>query len=629
MKKMNFCLLIFAVSLILSFCDFNTTHFLMTLPMFFLLLSYNGAYTIPFFFGVLFTNIFIGNNILLMGLTFVFSVCYLLIFATNKLNFNHKIKLSTIGAVGSMLITWIQGYNNPQYPMINIVVAPLIIYFISYNLLSIQEGMKFKEKFSINKKELFFVAVLSNLLLSSFVMFPLNFKFNIFFSNVINSIFVMLSPIVGVVGCLSAFVCNLSMKTGGVLLFTPLVIALRIVNKNKIFKVSCYLITNLIVCVLINENSLLLEGILSALLLLFIPSKTIVMIDKYIIEEQDYELKLFQESYYRCLNRNKKVQKAIMFLENQIKESEEIKDASVDIIRKNMQFLSDKLKEEDNYRIKEVILKRLDNLGIEVLGFKMYWDYFYNYRIHLEIKENDIYYKKIMETIEESIGVKLKIQESNHNNILNSNKYFLMNYQPYKINLEIKQRSKELNCCGDSYLSFNIKNKDYFLISDGMGHGKKANKQSSEALLLLKEFIELGMDVEDAIISCNAVLCCREGEQFNTLDLIEYDYYNNKINLYKNGSGCTYLEKDEKVLKINSKNLPLGIVEEMKVEKETIDVDVNKIVLTSDGFKKDLSKVILKNRKDKPKVLIDEILKYEGKAIEDDQTIVVISVIKN
>ena len=43
----------------------------------------------------------------------------------------------------------------------------------------------------------------------------------------------------------------------------------------------------------------------------------------------------------------------------------------------------------------------------------------------------------------------------------------------------------------------------------------------------------------------------------------------------------------------------------------------------------DLTKVLSSNQSDKPKNLIDAAFKLEGNTIEDDQTIVVISVIKN
>ena len=167
------------------------------------------------------------------------------------------------------------------------------------------------------------------------------------------------------------------------------------------------------------------------------------------------------------------------------------------------------------------------------------------------------------------------------------------------------------------------------MISDGMGHGQKASKESMLALRLLKDFIELGMPPEDAILTANALLFDRKSEQFNTLDLLEYDTFEQKIYLYKNSSGTTYVKKGICVEKILSENLPLGIIENIKVEKNSISTDNEFIILTSDGLKKDFTEMLAHTDNSDPKRLVDEILKYEGDIIEDDQTIVAVSVIKN
>ena len=162
-----------------------------------------------------------------------------------------------------------------------------------------------------------------------------------------------------------------------------------------------------------------------------------------------------------------------------------------------------------------------------------------------------------------------------------------------------------------------------------MGSGIKANRESSEALFLLKSFIELGMRPTESIVLCNAVLFDKEEETFNTLDLLEYDIFDNELFLYKNGSGVTYLKTDEGVEKISSENLPLGIVEKIKVEKIKLDINARYIILTSDGIKNDLTEIIKNNKGKNPKSLAQEILMFEGEKVDDDQTIVVISVIKN
>ena len=137
------------------------------------------------------------------------------------------------------------------------------------------------------------------------------------------------------------------------------------------------------------------------------------------------------------------------------------------------------------------------------------------------------------------------------------------------------------------------------------------------------------MRPSEAIVLCNALLFDKGEETFNTLDLLEYDVFNNELFLYKNGSGATYLKRENEVEKISSENLPLGIVEKINVEKIKLNIDSKYIVLTSDGIKSDLTEVIKNSKGKSSKTLAQEILSYEGDKVDDDQTIVVINVIKN
>ena len=233
-----------------------------------------------------------------------------------------------------------------------------------------------------------------------------------------------------------------------------------------------------------------------------------------------------------------------------------------------------------------------------------------------------------MEILESNLGVRLRKKQQVYNYLADTYKYQFVNDERNEFNVAIRQRSKDSVLCGDSYVRFSIKNKKYVLISDGMGHGVKAGKDSSAALFLLKNFIELGMTPENSIKSCNALILDKEKECFNTLDLLEYDLFENKIYLYKNGSGATYLNSKNNVKRINSENLPLGIIEDINVEKININTDTDYIVLTSDGLRKDLKELLINTKIKSAKSLVNAILENEGNVIEDDQTIVVINVIK-
>ena len=115
---------------------------------------------------------------------------------------------------------------------------------------------------------------------------------------------------------------------------------------------------------------------------------------------------------------------------------------------------------------------------------------------------------------------------------------------------------------------------------------------------------------------------------YNTLDLLEYDSYLNELVLYKNGSGNSYVLYKDNVDKLNSESLPLGIVDEISVNKILINNSVEKIILTSDGINVNVSSIIKENSKKTLKEMVEQIF-IQQKTIEDDQTIMAISVIKN
>ena len=69
--------------------------------------------------------------------------------------------------------------------------------------------------------------------------------------------------------------------------------------------------------------------------------------------------------------------------------------------------------------------------------------------------------------------------------------------------------------------------------------------------------------------------------------------------------------------------------QKINVEKIKLNIDSKYIVLTSDGIKSDLTEIIKNSKGKSSKTLAQEILSYEGDKVDDDQTIVVINVIKN
>lgn len=630
MKKIGLAASMILIAFVLSFFEFNSIYFLAVIPFFVATISYKNYYCWYLFFGMLVASFFIDFKTMPLVLIATISFVYFSIFILNKFKINYKYFLSIIGSIfAEILAVFYFVVNKEKLEPSTLLLLAILGAFLTYNYISIYYDLKFKEDFSINKKQLCFIAFFLNLLTYEISLFNASLKFNFILSSILNYLFIMLDPLVGFVGIFSNVFLNLYLNNTLLLFsFVPLVFSLKIFKKRPIIKGLIYLLFSILLSVYLEDFTCYLEIILVSISIALLSNKNFIYLQKYIIEPHDYELKLYQKSYYKCLNKNKKIYKVINLLEKRIQEKERANKNHKEIMHNAMQFLTDKLKEEEDIKVKENIIKQLSYINVEILGLKIFSDYFYNYKIVLEIKGSKSNIDKCLSTIEEYLGVNLYSDCTYYNSVLKSYTFILKNDEKVKFNLAIKQRCKEPGVCGDSYLVFNIKNKKYLLISDGMGHGKNANHESSQALILLKEFIELGMDAKDAIIVCNTLIYNREKETFNTLDLFEYDMSKDEMCLYKNGSGSTYIRHNKRVERVNSKNLPLGIVEEINVEKKVLNKDLDYIVLTSDGIKKDLTKVISNAKKRNSKLLSDEILKSEGNDIDDDQTIVVISVIK-
>lgn len=117
-------------------------------------------------------------------------------------------------------------------------------------------------------------------------------------------------------------------------------------------------------------------------------------------------------------------------------------------------------------------------------------------------------------------------------------------------------------------------------LSDGMGSGIAAREESKSAIELLEQFIEAGFEKELAINMINSVLLLRSAqEKFATLDICTVNLYTAKAEFMKMGAAAAYILRDGKVMAIRSETLPVGILQNVSMEKNDILLKHNDIVL--------------------------------------------------
>lgn len=138
---------------------------------------------------------------------------------------------------------------------------------------------------------------------------------------------------------------------------------------------------------------------------------------------------------------------------------------------------------------------------------------------------------------------------------------------------------------GDSYTFGEMENIHFAAISDGMGIGTKANRESKIAITLLERLMEANIDKELTLKTINSVLRAKSSEEvFTTLDLGFIDLFTGKFQMIKTGAPATFIKKKDRVEVINSSSLPVGMLKEIdfNIYEEYIE-DGDIIIMMSDG----------------------------------------------
>ncbi len=194
---------------------------------------------------------------------------------------------------------------------------------------------------------------------------------------------------------------------------------------------------------------------------------------------------------------------------------------------------------------------------------------------------------------------------------------------------------------GDSYSFGKLCDGTYLtVISDGMGSGPQAGQESNAAVELIEKFSKAGFNKLTAINTVNSIMTMNlsEDEKFSTLDLSSIDLYKGEIDFMKVGAVASFVKTAEDIEVVNSKTLPIGVL-----DKPDIDITKKKVkngdivIMVSDGVldyenesagKFDWLLEFLKNNKcTDPRQLCEEIINNakelsKGK-VKDDMTVIV------
>lgn len=159
--------------------------------------------------------------------------------------------------------------------------------------------------------------------------------------------------------------------------------------------------------------------------------------------------------------------------------------------------------------------------------------------------------------------------------------------EKYELKVGISGYAKERNVSGDSYMCSDLANGEYMIaLSDGMGNGESASRESALTITSLYNLMKAGFDVELALKTINSLLLFKSTDEiFSTVDLGLFNKVTGKIKLFKIGAAATFIKRGDKVETIKVSALPMGIVDSIRVnhiELQTRRGD--EIIIVSDGI---------------------------------------------
>lgn len=183
--------------------------------------------------------------------------------------------------------------------------------------------------------------------------------------------------------------------------------------------------------------------------------------------------------------------------------------------------------------------------------------------------------------------------------------------------------------CGDSVTYFRGGNLLYLLLSDGMGSGREAQRESQLALRLMEQFLKAGIDAQPALKTLNAALTLRSDENgaFTTIDLLALDPATGQASLYKYGAAPTYIKRRGAVRRLTGSALPAGLQATDSIPSAaTFPAEEGSFILMiSDGVADSLDDQWLQNllagwQGEDPKVLVSLVLKeaHQRRKGDDD-----------
>lgn len=140
---------------------------------------------------------------------------------------------------------------------------------------------------------------------------------------------------------------------------------------------------------------------------------------------------------------------------------------------------------------------------------------------------------------------------------------------------------------GDSMALRELFGRHLLLLSDGMGSGATAHRESAAAVALLGDLLSIGVEEKTALECVNRLLMLKgQEDMYATLDLLLFDPATAKARFFKQGAPPSYVLRGGRVHTIHAETLPVGILTEAApaAPKEAALFRGDAVIMMTDGL---------------------------------------------
>lgn len=320
-------------------------------------------------------------------------------------------------------------------------------------------------------------------------------------------------------------------------------------------------------------------------------------------------------------------------------------DTFADMIRSTAKELEDSIFTDE--RLEKKISTYLKRLGIRVLYTNFFMNREGKYEVHITARsmQNEcVTTKEMVRGVSEIMGRRFVLDGVQGQTLGKEYTTVICMEGPSYYTLQGVARIGKgcSRISGDNFMMLELPGgRQGVALSDGMGSGEKACRESTLVIELLEELLEAGFPEKTAIQMINTTLVMgREEIHFSTIDMSVFDLYTGTCELIKAGASSTFIKKRDKVEHLSSSSLPIGVLHTIEIDSVQRKLeDGDFVVMVTDGVmdalpvgEQDLlletiiQGTAINNPKELAHHILEQVLNWTGEAPADDMTVLAVGI---